>query len=614
MADNEGDSGAIGTITVAEPPGTEAQPAVPLSTQPEDPLSVQPAVQILQPEEKISTIFVAQCDQPGESSEPGSCTDGSQPLSGAESSQAEQRIVVGTEFTDLANTTIIYVQPDGSLVEGSGLTVEEQQAVLHQLTKQQIVQVSDTEAVQLLQQSQLVKPTPVQKTALDPNQLQQVINQVTKSQNQVQVPQENLQHVKAQQSLTQQKQVHVSPQNLKVVASQNNASTQLKSVAQHVALQSNTFIQSEPARIQIQVPPKPEGKSGVTLQQKTVAISHPQVKLSAGGGLSNTQIIHIQPVVSQQGQQILLQQNPGEPPIQLVLQNATPVVGSLLPLVHKVTGPVTKATASSSLGQKPATSTIRVDVAATTSTVKDPPTSSSKAPPVTATKTANIPLVKTSHNGTETAAGKGPVKASPVISAAPPQPTTLAVAPKPATVTVVKERDREKDEKKKAKKREKKALKVQTRSGRVSRPPKYKAKDYKFIKTEDLAESHQSDSDDYSDMSVEEEENAKRDRPCSSSPSSLSYSLKSRCHRCQTCDKAYIGPGGLNRHYKLNPTHGEPDLSSVTSSNAPDPDLSRDDLKVEGAVTEEEDEEEEEEDKPAAMTTNSVRHPSTYQS
>ncbi|KAJ8789986.1 hypothetical protein J1605_004738 [Eschrichtius robustus] len=47
----------------------------------------------------------------------------------------------------------------------------------------------------------------------------------------------------------------------------------------------------------------------------------------------------------------------------------------------------------------------------------------------------------------------------------------------------------------------KKSLKVKTRSGRISRPPKYKAKDYKFIKTEDLADGHPSDSDDYSELS-----------------------------------------------------------------------------------------------------------------
>lgn len=242
MADNEGDSGAIGTITVAEPPGTDAQPAVLPSTQPMEPLPVQPAVQMLQAEDKVSTFIVTQCDQPAESSEPGSCADGTQSLSGAESCQVEQRVVVGAEFTDLANTTIIYVQPDGSLVEGSGLTAEEQQAVLQQLSKQQIVQVSDTEAAQLLQQSQLVKPVPVQNTALDPSQLQQVINQVAKSQNQVQVPQENLQQAKGQQCVAQQKQVHVSPQNLKV-SPQNNVSTQLKSVAQQVTLQSTPLIQ-----------------------------------------------------------------------------------------------------------------------------------------------------------------------------------------------------------------------------------------------------------------------------------------------------------------------------------------------------------------------------------
>ncbi|OPJ81456.1 zinc finger protein 839 isoform B [Patagioenas fasciata monilis] len=55
----------------------------------------------------------------------------------------------------------------------------------------------------------------------------------------------------------------------------------------------------------------------------------------------------------------------------------------------------------------------------------------------------------------------------------------------------------------------KKSLKVKTRSGRISRPPKYKAKDYKFIKMEDLADGHQSDSDDYSELSIEDDEEGK---------------------------------------------------------------------------------------------------------
>ncbi|XP_063255476.1 zinc finger protein 839 isoform X2 [Prinia subflava] len=102
----------------------------------------------------------------------------------------------------------------------------------------------------------------------------------------------------------------------------------------------------------------------------------------------------------------------------------------------------------------------------------------------------------------------------------------------------------------------KKSLKVKTRSGRISRPPKYKAKDYKFIKMEDLADGHQSDSDDYSELSIEDEEEGKvkgKDALFSSS----NYNLKPKTFKCQTCEKSYIGKGGLARHYKLNPDHGE---------------------------------------------------------
>uniref|UniRef100_A0A8C3U0T1 Zinc finger protein 839 n=1 Tax=Catharus ustulatus TaxID=91951 RepID=A0A8C3U0T1_CATUS len=102
----------------------------------------------------------------------------------------------------------------------------------------------------------------------------------------------------------------------------------------------------------------------------------------------------------------------------------------------------------------------------------------------------------------------------------------------------------------------KKSLKVKTRSGRISRPPKYKAKDYKFIKMEDLADGHQSDSDDYSELSIEDDEEGKvkgKDALFSSS----NYNLKPKTFKCQTCEKSYIGKGGLARHYKLNPGHGQ---------------------------------------------------------
>lgn len=102
----------------------------------------------------------------------------------------------------------------------------------------------------------------------------------------------------------------------------------------------------------------------------------------------------------------------------------------------------------------------------------------------------------------------------------------------------------------------KKSLNVKTRSGRISRPPKYKAKDYKFIKMEDLADGHQSDSDDYSELSIEDDEEGKvkgKDALFSSS----NYNLKPKMFKCQTCEKSYIGKGGLARHYKLNPGHGQ---------------------------------------------------------
>lgn len=231
MADSEGDR----TITAPESLGAADQPPTALSAQPGDASPATRTAHSSKPGENVA----AAGNQSG-NLKPVSGTEGDQPghsvpvASGAQlaellpSQPEEQSILVATEFTDLANTTILYVQPDGSLVESSGLTAEEQQALLEQLTKQQVVQVSDTEAAQLLQQGQLIKPA--HSAALDPSQLQQVINQVTKSQQQ---------QVQVSQQQVPKQQIQVPQQNLK---GPNNASQQLKSVAQQVAMQTGSSI------------------------------------------------------------------------------------------------------------------------------------------------------------------------------------------------------------------------------------------------------------------------------------------------------------------------------------------------------------------------------------
>ncbi|XP_051007603.1 zinc finger protein 839 [Acomys russatus] len=115
-----------------------------------------------------------------------------------------------------------------------------------------------------------------------------------------------------------------------------------------------------------------------------------------------------------------------------------------------------------------------------------------------------------------------------------------------------------------------KSLKVKTRSGRISRPPKYKARDYKFIKTEDLADGHLSDSDDYSELSVEEEEEEEEQREKPVFFDIEGCALRPRAFKCQTCEKSYIGKGGLARHLKLNPGHGqlEPEMLSKKASGS----------------------------------------------
>lgn len=267
----------------------------------------------------------------------------------------------------------------------------------------------------------------------------------------------------------------------------------------------------------MQAPPQQEIKQRqpapiTILQPQSLPVRQSVVKVSTVGTVSTPQIIHITPVP---GQQQYFLQNPGEPPIQLLLQKPAPVVSNIsVPIVQKVQAPASSSNSTTvvkSPAVKPATVSIHPTLILT------PSTSVSS----TTTKVLTLPT------------------------------KTTTVVTKVSVPAVEKEKP-------KAKNRQKKPLKIQTRSGRVSRPPKHKVKDYKFIKTEDLAESHQSDSDDYSEISVEDEEGSEGKKKTDVD----GLSLRSKAFKCDVCEKSYIGIAGLNRHYKLNPTHDKSQTST----------------------------------------------------
>ncbi|TRY55387.1 hypothetical protein DNTS_034408 [Danionella cerebrum] len=402
------------------------------------------------------------------------------------------------------NTTIIYVQPDGSFVESSGLSAEEQQQLIEQLAKQQLVHVAGTER-------------PAKPTVAHTVDIQQAI--VSKAQVMAQSePVTTVSHSPKilPKAVTGQAGSYITlePGNLQLATSVGvvqNASLHLQSVAKQVALQQSqngalgtttatTQKVAEPIQIQVQAPLKQDNKQRQStpitiLQPQNLSTSQPLVKVSTVGTLSSPQIIHITPVP---GQQQYFLQNPSDPPIQLLLQKPAPVVST-------ISIPISKVQVS-------------------------PPT------------TVKSPAAK-------------PAVPAPKIIVSSPQVLSPSVKITPTKVITVETKAATpvKEDTKKVKNREKKPQKIQTRCGRVSRPPKHKVKDYKFIKNEDLAESHQSDSDDYSEISVEDEEGEERKRKSSN----MTLNLRDKAFKCDTCEKAYIGVAGLNRHYKLNPTHGE---------------------------------------------------------
>ncbi|KAL4656268.1 zinc finger protein 839 [Arapaima gigas] len=395
-------------------------------------------------------------------------------------------------------TTIIYVQPDGSFVEGTGLTAEEQQQLVEQLSKQQLGEVPKHEADAAPEPRLVAAPARTAPSGpLAPSELQQVIQQVTSRSQKTLVATE--QHVATAPAQRQDPappvceqpaarfpleagipgSVSVQPQALAVV---QNASQQLQNVAKQVALQQSQsqngtrLNKLETIQIQVQMPPAQEVKERpiapmTVFQQKNVSVNQlpSRVNVSTGVNVNCPQIIHIAPVV---GEHQYLLHNAGDPPIQLLVQRPEPVMGNFIPVLQK------------------------------------------------------IPL-------------QSPINGSAMKSA-----TT-------GSSNIILTPGIEKKDKQKEKKHSKRPQKIKTRSGRVSRPPKYKVKDYKFIKREDLADGHQSDSDDYSEISMEEEEGEEKNN----SIATMNLNLNPKAFKCETCDKAYIGNGGLSRHYRLNPSH-----------------------------------------------------------
>ncbi|XP_054256484.1 zinc finger protein 839 [Indicator indicator] len=375
-----------------------------------------------------------------------------------------------------ATGTILYLQQDGSPVEGTGLSAEEQRRLLAQL-------LTTAECPGLFTAEQAPPPLWHAATPLAPAELQQVIQQVSKAQE-------------------QQKPAAAAPLESCPAPPlgniMHNAAQQLQSVAQQVALQQGKAmaaarrlpqkqleaicVQVQPGQMKETERPMP---SLAPIQPKTVMLSQSIGRNSSipGLGIINPQIIRIQPVTGAEQQQLFLHSS-SESPIQVLMQKPLPSLGSRS--VNKI------PTSKMLNGQKATHAT------------------------VSATRSPNI---------------------------------TMAAASSANTLRPCLEK-KQKDDKLK------KSLKVKTRSGRISRPPKYKAKDYKFIKMEDLADGHQSDSDDYSELSIEDDEEGKvkgKDALFSSS----NYNLKPKMFKCQTCEKSYIGKGGLARHYKLNPGHGQ---------------------------------------------------------
>ncbi|XP_078090210.1 zinc finger protein 839 [Mustelus asterias] len=492
-------------------------------------------------------------------------------------------------------STIIYVQPDGTFVEGTGLTPEEQQQLVEQLAKQQgLVEVTESEAAQMFGSHQQQQPAQfVQHVGLT-DELQQVIAHVAKSQ----------QHA-TQFSKTNVVQLNSEPAENQILQKSNLAScvppeTRVLATDQHQMLQV------------------PECNA---LMQQVHASVHPSQVVQRIDSCNTAQVQQIN--ISTQSSPV---NRPSQPKILTAVSQQQAVFTQPLTIIHNATRQLQNAAHQAVLQQNLQQSIAHVQqkmaplrvtpssqhqletVQVHIQTVQSQEEKDRPMPPlaVVQPKIASGQLAnqRTTVSGGVNISGPQIIRIQPISTSGPQQyilhsssepPIQLLVQRQPpplapvnsirvipgvnisgqsgiltntvtssvsaittAVVNSVSSNHTKKHEPS-DKSKEKKPVKIKTRSGRISRPPKYKVKDYKFIKTEDLAEGHQSDSDDYSDYSFEEEEVKTK---VDDSSLSMPCSFKPKKFKCDTCEKSYIGRGGLARHYRLNPSHGQ--LASVS--------------------------------------------------
>lgn len=140
-----------------------------------------------------------------------------------------------------------------------------------------------------------------------------------------------------------------------------------------------------------------------------------------------------------------------------------------------------------------------------------------------------------------------------------------------------------------------------TRSGRISRPPKYMVRDYKRIHHLDFHEEPPPDESDggYSDIEVEAgEDGVKRKKRKLVLGTDLSLTGKPKAFKCSKCERSYISALRLQKHFKAT-DHGDPE-------NIPPP------VSVEEIVQSEEDEDEVEEKKESSLKKRPPQQPRSY--